>query len=190
MTQRSVMAVVLTITLVILFGITHSFAAPVVGVVDPGSNWANTLNGTATYTFTNLFSNNPVLNSPMVSLQLGFSGDVFNLNNTWINSDSITPGWKVLTLGNGAYELDLLYGGSTPAGQSLSFTAAYSLTGNALNGTNPWNQYFSVIYAGLPLIGGGQVSIRTPEGSSLMFLASGLILLFLWRRRQQVSVTA
>ena len=181
--------IVLTIMFILLVGVTNSYAIPVQGVVDPGSNWASTLTGTATYTFTNLVGG---LNAPMVSLQLGFGADVFNLSATSIIPSSISSGWGLVTLplANGTYELALLAGSPISAGSSLSFSAAYSLIGSALvNGVNPWNQYFGVVYGGLPLIGGGETSIKTPEASSLILLVSALAGLALWKRRQKSFLT-
>ena len=184
--RRQMISIVLTIAFVLLLGVTNSYAIPVQGVVDPGSNWASTLTGTATYTFTNLIG---VLNAPMVSLQLGFGADVFNLSATNIIPSSISAGWGLATipLANGTYELALLAGSPISAGSSLSFSATYSLIGSALaNGANPWNQYFGVVYGGLPLIGGGETSIKTPEASSLILLVAALVALaFFWKRNPE-----
>ena len=59
--------IALVLMLVLLGGASYSYAVPVQGVVDPGSNWATTLTGTATYTFTNLVGGT---NAPMVGLGL------------------------------------------------------------------------------------------------------------------------
>lgn len=172
--------------LVFLGGATYSYAVPVQGVVDPGSNWASTLTGTATYTFTNLVGGT---NAPMVGLGLGFAGDVFNLGPTYINASSVSSGWNLTTLGNGAYELDLLSGSAISAGSSLSFSATYSLIGSALTkGINPWQQSFVVLFAGSPWVGSGVTSSSVPEASSLILLVSAVACLVLWKRKQESTL--
>lgn len=183
MIRQKAISIVLTITFVLLVGATQSFAVPVQGVVDPGSNWASTLTGTATYTFTNLVGGT---NAPLVGLGLSFAGDAFNLGSTGIIASSVSSGWNLVTLGNGAYELALLGGSPISAGSSLSFSATYTLLGSALtNGSNPWQQVFGVLYADSPWVSGGVTSIRTPEASSLILLVSALAALVLWKRRQE-----
>ena len=183
MLKRKVMAIAFLMMVVPLVGINNSYAAPVVGVVDPGANWSSTLSGTATYTFTNLAGGST---APMVALDLGFSGGVFNLASTGIIASSVSSGWNLLTLGNGAYEFAFLGGSPISPGSSLSFATNYSLIGSALtNGGTPWQQYFGVVYAGSPFLSGGVTSVRTPESSSLILLGSALAGLALWRNRQQ-----
>lgn len=183
MIQRKVVSIALMMVFVLLLGVTHSYAVPVEGVVDPGSNWASTLTGTATYTFTNLVGGT---NAPMVGLGLGFAGNVFNLGSTNIIASSVSSGWSLIPLGNGAYELDLLVGSPISAGSSLSFSATYSLLGSALtNGYNPWQQVYGVLYADSPWTAGGLTSIRTPEASSFILLVWALVGLVLWKKRQE-----
>ena len=181
--RRRAISIVLIITFALLGEVSHSYAVPVEGVVDPGSNWASTLTGTATYTFTNLVGGT---NAPMVGLGLAFGGDAFNLGSTGIIASSVSSGWNLITLGNGAYELALLGGSPISAGSSLSFSATYSLIGSALtNGSNPWQQVFGILYADSPWVAGGVTSIRTPEASSLILLVSALAGLVFWMRRQE-----
>ena len=171
--------------LVFLGGATYSYAAPVQGVVDPGANWASTLSGTATYTFTNLLG---ASTAPMVAIDLGFTGGMFNLASTGIIASSVSSGWNLVTMGNGTYELAILGGAPISPGSSLSFAANYSLIGSALtNGGTPWQQYFSVVYAGSPFLSGGVTSVSTPEASSLILLGSALAGLALWRKRQNAT---
>ena len=178
--------IALVLMLVLLGGASYSYAVPVQGVVDPGSNWATTLTGTATYTFTNLVGGT---NAPMVGLGLGFAGDVFNLGSTYINASSVSPDWNLTTLGNGAYELALLSGSTISAGSSLSFSATYSLIGSALtNGSNPWQQTFGVLFAGSPWVGSGVTSSSVPEASSLILLVSAIAGLVIWKRRQESNL--
>jgi protein-S-isoprenylcysteine O-methyltransferase Ste14 len=172
--------------LVLLGGANYSYAVPVQGVVDPGSNWASTLTGTATYTFTNLVGGT---NAPMVGLGLGFAGDVFNLGSTQIIASSVSSGWNLVTLGNGAYELDLLSGSAISAGSSLSFSATYSLIGSALTkGIDPWQQTFAVLFAGSPWVGSGVTSSNVPEASSLILLVLAVAGLVLWKRKQESTL--
>lgn len=183
MIHRKAFSIALIVLFILLGGVTSSYAVPVQGVVDPGANWASTLSGTATYTFTNLVGGT---NASMVGLGLGFAGNVFNLGATGIIASSISSGWNLITLGNGAYELALLGGSPISAGSSLSFSSTYSLIGNALTyGNNPWQQVFGVLYADSPWVGGGVTSIRTPETSSLILLGSALAGLAFWKRRQE-----
>lgn len=169
----------------LLLGVSNSHAVPVVGVVDPGANWASTLSGTATYTFTNLVGGG---GAPMVGLNLGFGGDVFNLEATNIIDSTVSAGWSVITLPAGTYEFALLGGAPVPEGASLSFSASYSLISGALsNGGTPWQQIFGVVYAGVPLFSGGVTSIKTPEAGSLILLGSALAGLALWRRKQNAT---
>jgi len=192
MTQAKPVLIALLLMLVLLGGANLSYAVPVVGVVDPGSNWASTLPGTATYTFTNLVGGT---NAPMVGLGLGFAGDKFNLQSTSIIASSVSSGWNVVTLGNGAYELALLGGSAISAGNSLSFSANYSLIGTALtNGSNPWQQVFGVLYAGSPWVAGGVTSIggvtssSVPEASSLILLVSAVAGLVIGKRIQESNL--
>jgi PEP-CTERM motif len=186
MTKRKVMSAAFMMMFGLLLGVSNSYAAPVVGVVDPGANWASTLTGTATYTFTNLTGGSI---APMVALDLGFAGNVFNLASTSVIASSVSSGWSLVTLGNGTYELAILGGAPISPGSSLSFAANYSLIGSALtNGGTPWQQYFDVVYAGSPFFSRGVTSVKTPEASSLILLGSALAGLALWRRRQNATL--
>lgn len=185
MVKRKLKSIVLMMMIGLLLGVSNSYAAPVVGVVDPGANWASTLTGTATYTFTNLTGGSI---APMIALDLGFAGNVFNLASTGIIASSVSSGWNLVTLGSGTYELAILGGTPISPGSSLSFSANYSLIGSALtNGGTPWQQYFDVVYAGSPFLSGGVTSVRTPEASSLILLGSALAGLAFWRRRQNAT---
>ena len=187
MSQRKAMSVAIVTALVLFLGAPHSFAIPVEGIVDPGSNWTTTLAGTATYSFTNLMGGS---NSPFVGLSLTFDGNVFNLGATGVNNSSVSSGWSFLgspTLtipGMSTYEFALLGGAPIAAGSSLSFTANYSLLGNSLS--NPWQQAFTVAYLGSPWLGGGSTTL-TPEPGSLILLGSGLASLGLWRRKHEAK---
>ena len=188
MVKRKVMSIAFMMMFAFFLGVSNSYAVPVVGVVDPGTNWASTLTGTATYTFTNLFGGG---DSPMVGLSLGFGGDTFNLDATNVIASTVSSGWSVITLPAGSYEFALLGGGPVAAGSSLSFSANYSLIGSALtNGGTPWQQIFGVVYAGPPLFSGGVTTVNTPEASSLILLGSALVGLVLWRKRFQATPNA
>jgi hypothetical protein len=185
MVKRKLKPIIVMMMIGLLLGVSNSYAAPVVGLVDPGANWASTLTGTATYTFTNLTGSSI---APMVALDLGFAGNIFNLASTSIIASSVSSGWNLVTLGNGTYELAILGGTPISPGSSLSFAASYSLIGSALtNGGTPWQQYFGVVYAGSPFLSGGVTSVSTPEASSLILLGSALAGLAFWRKRQQVT---
>jgi len=57
--------------------------------------------------FTNLLG---ASTAPMVAIDLGFAGSVFNLASTGIIASSVSSGWNLITLGNGTYELAILGG--------------------------------------------------------------------------------
>lgn len=166
-----------------------SFAVPVTGVVDPGFDWASTLNGTATYTFTNLVGGS---NASMSALVMAFEGDVFNLGATGIIGSSVSSGWSVATLGIGTYEFSLLGGTPIPAGSSLRFSADYSLLGSALSVNSWdqgafWSQTFGVFYSGSPYyqagatVYNGAAPVATPESGSLLLLGLAFGAIVFWK---------
>ena len=162
--------------------VSPSFAVPVQGTVDPGSDWASTLSGTANYTFTNLVGGS---NAPMSALVLSFEGDVFNLGSTGIIGSSVSSGWTMATLGLGSYEFSLLSGAPIPAGYSLTFSTNYSLLTSALSPNSwdqgaYWNQTFGVFYAGSPYYQTGVTTytgtapVATPEPGAILLLGLAL----------------
>lgn len=187
MIKQKLFTIVLIFILALFGSVGPSFAVPVEGLVDPGSNWASTLAGTAAYTFTNIIGNG---DSSMVGLSLAFDGSIFDLSSTGIISSSVSSGWTVNTVGVGTYEFALLGGNPIQAGSSLTFSAGYSLLGSALaSSVNPWDQIFGVVYAGSPYFSGGVTTVSTPEVSSVIFLGLAVASLALWSRKQGLIVT-
>jgi hypothetical protein len=199
MVRRNWVFIVALPLLLLLAGANPSFAVPVQGTVDPGSDWASTLSGTAHYTFSNLIGGS---NAPMTALVLAFEGDVFNLGSTGILASSVSSGWSVATLGLGTYEFSLLGGTPIPAGFSLTFSADYALLGSALSVNSwdqgaYWSQTFGVFYSGSPYYqmgattySGAAAPVATPEPGSLLLLglALGVVVLLVKNKENRMPI--
>jgi hypothetical protein len=170
-------------------GVNPSLAVPVQGTVDPGSDWASTLGGTATYSFSNVVGGS---NASMTALVLAFEGDVFNLGSTGIIASSLSSGWNVATLGLGTYEFSLLGGTPIAAGSALTFSANYALLGSALSVNSwdqgaYWSQTFGVFYSGSPYfetgatVYSGAAPVATPEPGSLLLFSLALGTIAFWK---------
>ncbi len=191
MIHQNVRVIGCVLAFYLFVAVTPSFAVPVEGLVDPGADWASTLGGTATYTFTNLIGGS---NASMTGLVLAFEGDVFSLASTAINPFSVSSGWSVATLGLGTYEFSLLGGTPIPAGSSLTFSADYKLLNSALSLNSwdqgaYWSQAFGVLYSGSPYLqSGGTVynsgsPVSTPEPGSLLLLGVALSAIAVWKKK-------